>query len=100
MVRTSKFPFEFGNVAVGSKSSRAVEWATSSANNIHTRSLVVAAIFLPAILEGLSLHESLIKLNEIYLEFSFDRAAEVWMDDYKKHYFAAVPMAKAVNFGK
>lgn len=28
------------------------------------------------------------------------RAAEVWMDDYKKFYFAAVPMARNVAFGK
>lgn len=28
------------------------------------------------------------------------RAAEVWMDDYKKYYFAAVPMAKMVPFGE
>jgi len=27
------------------------------------------------------------------------RAAEVWMDDYKKYYFKAVPSAKLVNFG-
>lgn len=27
------------------------------------------------------------------------RAAEVWMDDYKKFYFAAVPMARTVSFG-
>ncbi|CAM1325470.1 GALNT2 (predicted) [Pycnogonum litorale] len=27
------------------------------------------------------------------------RAAEVWMDDYKKYYFAAVPMARHVQFG-
>ncbi|KAG0722947.1 Polypeptide N-acetylgalactosaminyltransferase 2 [Chionoecetes opilio] len=28
------------------------------------------------------------------------RAAEVWMDDYKKYYYSAVPLAKSVNFGK
>ena len=28
------------------------------------------------------------------------RAAEVWMDDYKKYYYAAVPLAKNVPFGK
>lgn len=27
------------------------------------------------------------------------RAAEVWMDDYKKYYYAAVPLAKNVAFG-
>ncbi|XP_050732839.1 polypeptide N-acetylgalactosaminyltransferase 2-like isoform X2 [Eriocheir sinensis] len=27
------------------------------------------------------------------------RAAEVWMDDYKKYYYSAVPLAKSVNFG-
>ncbi|KAG1681748.1 Polypeptide N-acetylgalactosaminyltransferase 2 [Nymphon striatum] len=27
------------------------------------------------------------------------RAAEVWMDDYKKYYFAAVPMARDVRIG-
>lgn len=27
------------------------------------------------------------------------RAAEVWMDDYKKYYYAAVPLAKNVPFG-
>ncbi|KAI9563190.1 hypothetical protein GHT06_010648 [Daphnia sinensis] len=27
------------------------------------------------------------------------RAAEVWMDEYKKYYFAAVPMARTVSFG-
>lgn len=27
------------------------------------------------------------------------RAAEVWMDDYKKYYYAAVPLAKTVPFG-
>lgn len=27
------------------------------------------------------------------------RAAEVWMDDYKQYYFAAVPMAKSVSYG-
>ncbi|XP_052767612.1 polypeptide N-acetylgalactosaminyltransferase 2-like isoform X1 [Mya arenaria] len=27
------------------------------------------------------------------------RAAEVWMDDYKEFYYAAVPSAKVVNFG-
>ena len=28
------------------------------------------------------------------------RAAEVWMDDYKKYYYAAVPLAKNVPFGE
>ena len=28
------------------------------------------------------------------------RAAEVWMDDYKQYYYAAVPLAKNVPFGK
>ena len=28
------------------------------------------------------------------------RAAEVWMDDYKKYYYAAVPLAKNVAFGR
>ena len=28
------------------------------------------------------------------------RAAEVWMDDYKKYYYAAVPLARNVPFGK
>jgi hypothetical protein len=28
------------------------------------------------------------------------RAAEVWMDDYKKYYYAAVPLAKNVPFGR
>ncbi|XP_071521371.1 polypeptide N-acetylgalactosaminyltransferase 2-like isoform X2 [Panulirus ornatus] len=28
------------------------------------------------------------------------RAAEVWMDDYKKYYYSAVPLAKSVNYGK
>nr|XP_053643687.1 polypeptide N-acetylgalactosaminyltransferase 2-like [Cherax quadricarinatus] len=27
------------------------------------------------------------------------RAAEVWMDDYKKYYYSAVPLAKSVKFG-
>ncbi|XP_037093522.1 polypeptide N-acetylgalactosaminyltransferase 2-like [Pollicipes pollicipes] len=27
------------------------------------------------------------------------RAAEVWMDEYKKFYFAAVPLAKSIKFG-
>ena len=27
------------------------------------------------------------------------RAAEVWMDDYKKYYYAAVPLARNVAFG-
>ena len=27
------------------------------------------------------------------------RAAEVWMDEYKKYYYAAVPLAKNVPFG-
>lgn len=27
------------------------------------------------------------------------RAAEVWMDDYKKYYYAAVPLAKNIPFG-
>ncbi|XP_054265326.1 polypeptide N-acetylgalactosaminyltransferase 2 [Macrosteles quadrilineatus] len=27
------------------------------------------------------------------------RAAEVWMDDYKKYYYAAVPLAKSIPFG-
>ena len=27
------------------------------------------------------------------------RAAEVWMDEYKKYYYAAVPLAKNVAFG-
>ena len=27
------------------------------------------------------------------------RAAEVWMDDYKKYYYKAVPLAKNVAFG-
>uniref|UniRef100_A0A336LNH0 Polypeptide N-acetylgalactosaminyltransferase n=1 Tax=Culicoides sonorensis TaxID=179676 RepID=A0A336LNH0_CULSO len=28
------------------------------------------------------------------------RAAEVWMDDYKKYYYASVPLAKNIPFGK
>ena len=28
------------------------------------------------------------------------RAAEVWMDDYKKYYYSAVPLAKTIPFGK
>lgn len=28
------------------------------------------------------------------------RAAEVWMDDYKQYYYAAVPLAKSIPFGK
>ena len=28
------------------------------------------------------------------------RAAEVWMDDYKDFYYAAVPSAKMVNHGE
>lgn len=28
------------------------------------------------------------------------RAAEVWMDDYKQYYYAAVPLAKNIAFGK
>ena len=28
------------------------------------------------------------------------RAAEVWMDDYKKYYYAAVPLARNVPFGR
>lgn len=28
------------------------------------------------------------------------RAAEVWMDDYKQYYYAAVPLAKNIPFGK
>lgn len=28
------------------------------------------------------------------------RAAEVWMDDYKQHYYNAVPLAKNIPFGK
>lgn len=28
------------------------------------------------------------------------RAAEVWMDDYKRYYYAAVPLAKGIPFGK
>lgn len=28
------------------------------------------------------------------------RAAEVWMDDYKRFYYAAVPLAKNVAFGE
>ena len=27
------------------------------------------------------------------------RAAEVWMDEYKKYYYAAVPLARNVAFG-
>ncbi|KAF2354055.1 Glycosyltransferase 2-like [Trinorchestia longiramus] len=27
------------------------------------------------------------------------RAAEVWMDDYKKFYYSAVPLAKSINYG-
>ncbi|XP_045593722.1 polypeptide N-acetylgalactosaminyltransferase 2 isoform X2 [Procambarus clarkii] len=27
------------------------------------------------------------------------RAAEVWMDEYKKYYYSAVPLAKSVNYG-
>lgn len=28
------------------------------------------------------------------------RAAEVWMDDYKQYYYAAVPLAKNIPYGK
>lgn len=28
------------------------------------------------------------------------RAAEVWMDDYKQYYYASVPLAKNIPFGK
>lgn len=28
------------------------------------------------------------------------RAAEVWMDDYKEYYYASVPLAKNIPFGK
>lgn len=28
------------------------------------------------------------------------RAAEVWMDDYKQYYYAAVPLAKSIPYGK
>lgn len=28
------------------------------------------------------------------------RAAEVWMDEYKEYYYAAVPLAKHIPFGK
>ena len=28
------------------------------------------------------------------------RAAEVWMDDYKQYYYAAVPSAKSVPYGR
>ena len=28
------------------------------------------------------------------------RAAEVWMDEYKKFYYAAVPLSRNVPFGK
>ena len=28
------------------------------------------------------------------------RAAEVWMDDYKRYYFSAVPSARYANFGE
>jgi len=30
---------------------------------------------------------------------NFRRAAEVWMDDYKKHYYVAYPAAKYVSYG-
>lgn len=28
------------------------------------------------------------------------RAAEVWMDDYKNYYYAAVPLARNIPFGE
>ena len=44
-----------------------------------------------------------ISINNFKIKFYFRntrRAAEVWMDDYKKFYYDAVPLAKNVPFGR
>lgn len=35
-----------------------------------------------------------------YLTRNTRRTAEVWMDDYKKFYYAARPMARSAPYGK
>ena len=41
-----------------------------------------------------------IVFRELYLTPLLSlRAAEVWMDEYKKYYYAAVPLARNVAFG-
>ena len=36
----------------------------------------------------------------LYISRNTRRAAEVWMDEYKQFYYAAVPSAKNVPYGK
>lgn len=37
---------------------------------------------------------------KIFFSRNTRRAAEVWLDDYKKHYLNTVPVARLIDFGK